>query len=158
MELLPVYYEHVTSEKIKAGFDKCGIVPFNPERPDYTKLQAAAAQKEYFSTIYEGVDQGGFKEISTQTCIPHISRGTQTNVATPVTTKTERELHFSFSGSMCDLVIDYKAYTALKKTYERATFIYPTLPEFVKSPPPLRKTTGTSDVSPYMSVKAYFAK
>ncbi|KAK3884531.1 hypothetical protein Pcinc_011204 [Petrolisthes cinctipes] len=147
---LPVYYSHVTPDKIKAGFDKCGLLSFNPERPDYSKLQAAAAQKEHYSTIFEGLDQGGFKEIGTQTCMALISRGTQTNVASPVTTTTERKEHYNFTGSMCDLVIEYKAYAPLKETCKGASFIYPTigLPEFVNSPPPMRRTS--SDVSPHM--------
>ena len=63
----PVYYEYVTAENIKSGFSKCGLVPFNPDSPDYKKLEAAAAQKEHALTLFEGVDQGGFKEASTQT-------------------------------------------------------------------------------------------
>ncbi|KAK3870851.1 hypothetical protein Pcinc_023962 [Petrolisthes cinctipes] len=131
--LLPVYYSHVTPDKIKAGFDKCVLLPFNPERPDYSKLQAAAAQKEHYSTIFEGVDQSGFKEIGTQICMALISRGTQTNVASLVTTTTERKEHYNFTRSMCDLVIEYKAYAPLKETYKGAPFIYPTMPEFVNN-------------------------
>ncbi|KAK3856734.1 hypothetical protein Pcinc_036956 [Petrolisthes cinctipes] len=37
--------QHLTTKNIQSGFAKCGLVPFDPERPDYTKLEAAAAQQ-----------------------------------------------------------------------------------------------------------------
>ena len=55
---LPSYYQYVTADNIIAGFQKCGLMLFNENRPDYTKLEAAAAQKEMTTTIFEGVDQG----------------------------------------------------------------------------------------------------
>lgn len=142
--LLPVYYTHVTPDKIKAGFEKCGLVPFNPDRPDYSKLEASAAQKEHYSTIFEGVDQGGIKEVGVQTSIPLISRGTQTiNKYEQVTTSVERRIHYNFTGSMCDLVIDFKGLSHLKKVYNDKPFA---MREFGRIPPPLR--TASSQVSP----------
>lgn len=142
--LLPVYYTYVTPDKIKAGFEKCGLVPFNPDRPDYSKLEASAAQKEHYSTIFEGVDQGGIKEVGVQTSIPLISRGTQTiNKYEQVTTSVERRIHYNFTGSMCDLVIDFKGLSHLKKVYNDKPFA---MREFGRIPPPLR--TAASQVSP----------
>ena len=42
---LPIYYKYVTPENIKAGFAKCGLLPFNPDVPDYSKLESSAAEK-----------------------------------------------------------------------------------------------------------------
>lgn len=42
---LPSYYKYVSKENIIAGFAKCGLVPFNPDSPDYSKLKCNAAQK-----------------------------------------------------------------------------------------------------------------
>lgn len=64
---MPVYHKYLSAENIKSGFAKCGLLPFNPDSPDYSKLEAAAAQKEHGSTIFEGIDQGGYREASTQT-------------------------------------------------------------------------------------------
>ena len=76
--LLPMYYERVTVQNIKSGFERTGIYPFNPDSPDYSKLEAAAAQKESATTIFEAVDQGGYKEMSTQTVAPvAIHKGVQ---------------------------------------------------------------------------------
>ncbi|KAK7043827.1 hypothetical protein SK128_024576 [Halocaridina rubra] len=65
----------------EAGIKKCGLVPFDPEAPDYTKLTAAASQRENSSTNFEGVNQGGYKEASCQTRPPlTVSRVWQTTV------------------------------------------------------------------------------
>ena len=78
------------ADNLKSGFAKCGIAPFNPDSPDYSKLEASAAQKEHGSTIFEGIDQGGYKEASSQTEYSFkINRSTQTST-TQVTTKEER--------------------------------------------------------------------
>lgn len=149
---LPVYFTHVTPAKIKAGFEKCGLVPFDPERPDYSKLEATAAQKEHFTTIFEGVDLGGFKEVGIQTTrTAVISRGTQTSTDfTTVTTAVERKKHYNFTGSLCDLVIDYRALAPLKMKYKNSTSF--TQREFVRStPPPAPQiTSNASRVSPHV--------
>ena len=56
--MIPLYYEKLTVSHIVSGFSKCGLYPFNADSPDYTKLQAAAAQKEIASTMFEGIKQG----------------------------------------------------------------------------------------------------
>ena len=55
---LPIFYESVTPENIKAGFSKCGLVPFNPDFPDYAKLASSSAQRSEPSTLYEGINVG----------------------------------------------------------------------------------------------------
>ena len=54
---LPVYYKYVTGDNIRAGFEKCGLYPLNEERPDYSKIGPAAAQRQVES-IFEGIGQG----------------------------------------------------------------------------------------------------
>ena len=55
---LPIYFNSLSADNIKAGFHKCGLCPFNPEAPDYSKLKSASAQREEPSTIFEGIDCG----------------------------------------------------------------------------------------------------
>lgn len=55
---LPIYYEAISTENIKAGFAKCGLCPFDADAPDYTKVGSASAQQEEPSTIFEGIDNG----------------------------------------------------------------------------------------------------
>ena len=55
---LPAYQKYVTPENIISGFAKCGLVPFNPDSPDYSKLKAGPAQRTSDTFIFEGVDQG----------------------------------------------------------------------------------------------------
>lgn len=124
-------------------------VPFNPDSPDYTKLEAAAAQKEHHSTLLEGVDQGGFKEISIQTQkVSTLSRAIQTvEGSTPVTMETERKIHYNCTGSLCGMVIDYKAHVPLLNAYRRTPLHWHQRVDFMKTPP-LRKIV--SAVSPHM--------
>lgn len=78
--LLPLYYGCIKPENIKAGFDKCGLYPFNPEAPDYSKLEAASAQREVPSTVFEGIECEGRVERSVQTEYEErMNRGTQTS-------------------------------------------------------------------------------
>ena len=53
---LPAYQKYVTPENIISGFAKCGLVPFNPDSPDYSKLKAGPAQRTSDTFIFEGVD------------------------------------------------------------------------------------------------------
>lgn len=55
---LPIYFNCVSTNHIKAGFKKCGICPFDPDAPDYSKLQSASTQREEPSSIFEGIDCG----------------------------------------------------------------------------------------------------
>ena len=55
---LPVYYKAITQANIKSGFRACGLYPFNPDAPDYGKLEAAAAQREHRTSMFQGVNQG----------------------------------------------------------------------------------------------------
>lgn len=52
------YQRYVTPQNIVSGFSKCGLVPFNPDSPDYYKLMAGQAQRTSDASIYEGVNQG----------------------------------------------------------------------------------------------------
>ena len=58
---IPLYYNTVSVTHIRSGFRKCGLYPWNPDAPDYTKLQAAAAQRESPATIFEGIEQRKFQ-------------------------------------------------------------------------------------------------
>lgn len=135
---LPVYHKFITSDNIKAGFKKCGLVPFDPEAPDYSKLEAAAAQREHTSTIYEGVDQGGYKEASSQTKPPLvINRTTQTSPGICVMTREEREKMCNLKGSLCDLVLEYRGYTHILTEYMSVPFTTESPPvEFQGNPRP----------------------
>ena len=53
---IPFYYKTIKEEHIVSGFETCGIYPFNPDQPDYSKLEPAAAQKQ-FPTPAAGIDQ-----------------------------------------------------------------------------------------------------
>lgn len=55
---LPAYMKYVTADNIKSGFRKCGLVPFNPDSPDYYKLAAGPAQRSSDTCIFEGINQG----------------------------------------------------------------------------------------------------
>ncbi|XP_064098554.1 uncharacterized protein LOC135209721 [Macrobrachium nipponense] len=77
---LPIYYDSVSAANIKSGFSKCGLVPFDADKPDYSKLRSAAAVHEEPSTLFEAIDLGGFTEQSCQTDF-HMTthRGAQTS-------------------------------------------------------------------------------
>ena len=118
---MPAYHKYLRAENIKSGFAKCGLLPFNSDSPDYSKLEAAAAQKEHGSTIFEGTDQGGFREISTQTAASHvIHRGTQTLCDQTIGTTKNQRLMCGHIGSLCDLIIDCKQYSSLYRIYRDA--------------------------------------
>lgn len=105
---LPTYHHYLPSKNIKAGFAKCGLLLFDPDKTDYSKIEAVAAQQECPATVFEGVDQGGCKEVSCQTVPPlFLNRDTQTSTILQVTTTHERKTKFKFTGSMCDLVTEY---------------------------------------------------
>ncbi|XP_068229518.1 tigger transposable element-derived protein 1-like [Palaemon carinicauda] len=55
---LPIYYNCVSADNIKAGFKKCGLCPFDQDAPDYSKIESASSQREDPSTIFEGIDCG----------------------------------------------------------------------------------------------------
>lgn len=55
---LPAYYKYMTADNIKSGFSKCGLVPFNPDSPDYSKLKAGPSQRASDASIFEGINQG----------------------------------------------------------------------------------------------------
>ena len=89
---LPVYYKYVTPQNIRSGFSKCGLVPFNKDSPDYSKLKAGPAPRASDATIYEGINQGGKIERSTPTEAPHLlNRAIQTGPILQVTTGKERK-------------------------------------------------------------------
>ena len=136
---MPAYHKYLSAENIKSGFAKCGLLPFNSDSPDYGKLKAAAAQKEHGSTIFEGIDQGGYKEASTQTRpSPAIHRGTQT-LSDPtmeiVLTKNERMMKYRYTGSLCDLIIDCKQYAPLLEIYKNASLHFTSQELLVLEPP-----------------------
>ena len=60
---LPIYYETVSPENIKAGFSRNGLLPFNADAPDYSKLASASAMHEEPSTLFENIDLGKHKLI-----------------------------------------------------------------------------------------------
>lgn len=170
---LNVYQRYVTPEIIKAGFRKCGLVPFDPDAPDYTMVEAAASQREHVSTISEGVDLGGFKEVSCQTIPPFtVNRGCQTTTDTSVTTREEREHMYKMKGSLCDLVMHYKGYAHVLQQYSSMPFTATSPPkEFQKdqlehlnegssqtstTPFPQRSKDTPSTVSPAMITHKFF--
>ena len=61
----------MTPDNIIAGFEKCGLLPLNSQRPDYSKLESAAAQKENPATIFEGINQGKFWNIHSYSYVFH---------------------------------------------------------------------------------------
>ncbi|KAK3889995.1 hypothetical protein Pcinc_006044 [Petrolisthes cinctipes] len=145
---LPSYYKHVTAKNIKSGFAKCGLVPFDPDMPDYGKLEAAAAQKESASTIYEGVELGGYKEVSSQTESPlRLHRAVQTAPILQVTTAHERRTKYNFTGSMCDLVRDYVGYDRLLEAYTKVPFMVASpVRDFLRTPTRGVGSAATQDV------------
>lgn len=121
---MPAYHKYLSAENIKSGFAKCGLLPFNSDSPDFSKLEAAAAQKEHASTIFEGIDQGGYREASTQTtAFLAIHRGTQT-LSDPTIeiglSKKKIMMMCGHTGSLCDLIIDCKQYAPLQEFYKNA--------------------------------------
>lgn len=141
---LQMYYKYLKPDNIKAGFTKCGLV--NPDSPDYSKLHAAAAQREHSSTIFEGVDQGGYKEVSAQT-VPTfvINRASQTDPILSVTTVTQRQQKLQFVGSMCDMVINFGGYAPLAEQYTKIPFTtQQPSQEFVCTPSGTSKQMPTS--------------
>ena len=90
---LPVYYKYVTPQNIGPGFSKCGgLVLFNKDSPDYSRLKVGPAQRASDATIYEGTNQGEKIERSIQTEAPHLlNRAIQTGPILQVTTSQERK-------------------------------------------------------------------
>lgn len=88
---------------------------FNHHSLDYSKLDSAAAQKEHPFPIFEGVEQGGYKEMSSQIVpLDTIKRASQTTPLIRMTTCKERKKKCSIIGSLCDLVLEYKGYEDLQ--------------------------------------------
>ncbi|XP_066985006.1 uncharacterized protein [Macrobrachium rosenbergii] len=123
--LIPTYYKYVTEKNIKSGFEKCGLYPFNPDNPDYKKLESAAAQREHSTSIFEGVDQGGFIERSVQTMrMETVNSSTQTkpfSYAQPDTDLTCLPGN-QLPRSLCDMVLEYHRYRPLVSYYSNKTF------------------------------------
>lgn len=110
---LPSYKKYVTAKNIKSGFAKCGLVPFDPDKPDYSKLEAAAAQRESASTIYEGANLGGYKEVSSQTDSSVgllLHRAVQTVPVLQFTTAHERRTKYKLVGIL--LGLQYSCYAS----------------------------------------------
>lgn len=143
---LPCYYQYMKKENIVAGFTKCGLVPFNPDSPDYTKLKANAAQRANEACIFEGVDLGGKVERSTQTDqVPHRQTATQTGNILTISTQGERLENFNYEGSLCDMILEYKGYSDLRKRYQSLPFHSVSRPlEFRRSLPSLVDVVGPS--------------
>ena len=45
--LMPIYYEAVSKHNSEAGFKKCGLYPWDPDAPDYSKLHSRARQRDH---------------------------------------------------------------------------------------------------------------
>lgn len=76
---LPMYKKACKKENILNGFRKCGLHPFDPEAPDYSKI-TTEAMKACATVLFDGIDQGGIVE-----------KGTQTDFHTPVHTGVQTD-------------------------------------------------------------------
>ena len=129
---IPFYYRTMKVDNIKSGFRKCGLFPFSEDSPDYTKLEAAAAQKEAPSTIFIGVDQGGRVEQSTQTrSAPPIHKSIQVQSAGLIKSEVLDKMYPSLKGwAKDDLVVGVRKYELLRESYNSQPIVvsYPSNP------------------------------
>lgn len=54
--IMPIYYRVMCKENAIAGFRKCGLYPWNPDAPDYSKIAPRAAQRGHNSPHLVGVN------------------------------------------------------------------------------------------------------
>lgn len=89
-----------------------------PETSDYSELHIPYTQLDHASTCYQGVDLGGFKEVSVQTQPqPHISRASQTESIMNTELKCQRLKRLKYDRSLCDMVLEYAGYAPLLDMY-----------------------------------------
>lgn len=90
----------------------------SPETSDYSDLHIPYTQLEHTSTCYQGVDLGGFREVSVQTQPPpHISRASQTDSIMNSATRHQRLRRLKYDRSLCDMVLEYAGYAPLLDMY-----------------------------------------
>lgn len=124
------------TRKIKAWFKKCGILPFDHNAPDYSELEATAAQQEYPSTIYEGVDLDSRKFLCKPSPIFTFTEPPRWNPSWMSLQNAQRQESFKYGGSLCDMVLDYVSYGPLLHRYETVPFSKEEpQKEFIQTPP-----------------------
>lgn len=90
----------------------------SPETSDYSELHIPYTQLDHASTCYQGVDLGGFKEVSVQTQPqPHISRASQTESIMNTELNRQRLRRLKYDRSLCDMVLEYAGYAPLLDMY-----------------------------------------
>ncbi|CAL4188900.1 unnamed protein product, partial [Meganyctiphanes norvegica] len=142
---VPLYYETVNKLNIKSGFKKCGLFPFNPDSPDYGKLEAAAAQREPLSNIFQGINQGGFVEMATQTeARQMIHKVVQVHSSDLIENEYMDYLYPGEVGkSKDDMVLDFRKYAFMRRFYNNKPLVTP-LQYATAAPTPSASTPSTS--------------
>ena len=56
--LMPIYYTSMSTENSISGFRKCGLYPWNPDAPDYSKIGPRAARRSYSDSPLNDINIG----------------------------------------------------------------------------------------------------
>ncbi|CAL4236319.1 unnamed protein product, partial [Meganyctiphanes norvegica] len=104
--LMPIYYQAMSKANQKAGFEACGLYPWYPYKPDYSKLRRSDCDTENYEASFTiGISREPPAYPNPRAHV--VDRTSQTNTSCSITQSTSSNLcytrPYTRHETMCDM-------------------------------------------------------